>query len=199
MSHWREEYLAALAVRDRKEKASVELYDAYTRLADRTATLAANPIEEHSREPRRSSSSTSTIKNQPHYETGLSPAELLDTARTELSEAQRSRSDLQGCLDRVTAEVEKLRKQNIQHTRKINSSESQRAQLQLRLKDRDEELRGKAKLLEDFQDEMATLNLQLNMAEEKSNKFQRENQDLVDRWMARMGLEADAMNDASKF
>lgn len=46
---------------------------------------------------------------------------------------------------------------------------------------------------------MATLNLQLNMADQKSNKLQHENQELVDRWMTRMGLEADAMNDASKF
>jgi hypothetical protein len=46
---------------------------------------------------------------------------------------------------------------------------------------------------------MATLNLQLNMAEEKSTRLQKENQDLVDRWMARMGQEAEAMNDASKF
>lgn len=46
---------------------------------------------------------------------------------------------------------------------------------------------------------MATLNLQLNMADEKSNKLQRENKELVDRWMARMGQEADAMNDASRF
>lgn len=93
-------------------------------------------------------------------------------------------------------------------------------QLQLRLKDRDEELRGKAKLLDvgykalivwlyvhatdsfapqDFQDELASLNLQLNMAEEQSNRLQRENQELVDRWMARMGKEAEAMNEASKY
>lgn len=52
---------------------------------------------------------------------------------------------------------------------------------------------------QDIQDELATLNLQLNMAEDKSNRLQRENQELVDRWMARMGKEAEAMNDASKF
>lgn len=46
---------------------------------------------------------------------------------------------------------------------------------------------------------MATLNLQLNMAEEKSTRLQKENQDLVDRWMARMGQEAEAMNKASKY
>lgn len=52
---------------------------------------------------------------------------------------------------------------------------------------------------QDFQDELASLNLQLNMAEEQSNRLQRENQELVDRWMARMGKEAEAMNDTSKY
>jgi hypothetical protein len=37
------------------------------------------------------------------------------------------------------------------------------------------------------------------MAEKRSKELQRENKELVDRWMARMGEEADAMNDASKF
>jgi hypothetical protein len=37
------------------------------------------------------------------------------------------------------------------------------------------------------------------MAEDRSSKLQRENKELVDRWMARMGQEADAMNEASKF
>jgi hypothetical protein len=43
------------------------------------------------------------------------------------------------------------------------------------------------------------LNLQLHMAEQESEKLKRENKELVDRWMARMGEEADAMNNASKF
>ena len=48
-------------------------------------------------------------------------------------------------------------------------------------------------------DESLTLTLQLNMAEEHSQRLQRENKELVDRWMARMGQEADAMNDKSEF
>lgn len=32
MAHWREEYLAALAVRDHREKANIVIYDACTRL-----------------------------------------------------------------------------------------------------------------------------------------------------------------------
>lgn len=46
---------------------------------------------------------------------------------------------------------------------------------------------------------MVSLNLQLNMAEEATRKLREENKDLVDRWMARMGQEADAMNNASKY
>lgn len=53
--------------------------------------------------------------------------------------------------------------------------------------------------LQSVQDELASLNLQLNMAEDRSSKLQRENKELVDRWMARMGKEADAMNEASRF
>jgi hypothetical protein len=37
------------------------------------------------------------------------------------------------------------------------------------------------------------------MGDERNRKLQKENQDLIDRWMARMEQEADALNDASKF
>lgn len=37
------------------------------------------------------------------------------------------------------------------------------------------------------------------MAEEQSRKLEQENKELIDRWMARMGEEADAMNNASRF
>jgi len=50
--------------------------------------------------------------------------------------------------------------------------------------------------LQDVQDEMISLNLQLNMAEQKAKRLEKENQDLIDRWMARKGREADEMNEA---
>jgi hypothetical protein len=37
------------------------------------------------------------------------------------------------------------------------------------------------------------------MAEEKSQNLQKENKELVDRWMARMGKEAEDMNLTSKY
>ncbi|PWY84952.1 autophagy protein 16 [Aspergillus heteromorphus CBS 117.55] len=223
MAHWREEYSAALAARDRREKANQAIYDAYTNLADRTARLAAAQQHQSSDDqqqqhhpntnisPSPSSSaltpSTSARPSKHPHSLTQSPAppstlqiqESLLAARTDLSEAQRSRSELQDRLTRTTTELEKLRKRGTLDGRRVHALESEVSFLQLRAKDRDEELRGKAKLLEDFQDELASLNLQLNMAEERSSRLQRENQELVDRWMARMGKEAEAMNAASKY
>lgn len=42
---------------------------------------------------------------------------------------------------------------------------------------------------------MISLNLQLNLAEQKAEKLAADNQELIDRWMARKGQEADAMNE----
>jgi hypothetical protein len=48
------------------------------------------------------------------------------------------------------------------------------------------------------QDELIALNLQLNIAEQQRDKIKKENKDLVDRWMRRMGQEAEAMNLANE-
>ncbi|KAL3464195.1 autophagy-related protein 16 [Aspergillus heterothallicus] len=199
MAHWREEYAAALAARDRREKADITIYNAYTKLADRTAAPANNPDNKGFAQQSTPLTPVTDTKRQPLPLTGLSPEDLLAATRTDLAEAQRSRTELQGRLARASADFEKLRKRSNYDGRKIKSMEGEIMHLQLRLKDREEELRGKAKLLEDFQDELATLNLQLNMAEARTDRLQKENQELVDRWMARMGKEADAMNEASKF
>ncbi|PYI11122.1 autophagy protein [Aspergillus sclerotiicarbonarius CBS 121057] len=204
MAHWKEEYSAALAARDRREKANIAIYDAYTQLADRTGrmgTAASNPQSPVPTDGQQGPTDISGSRSSRQTSGAQDPSlqETLLTTRADLAEAQRSRSELQDRLARVTAELEKLRKRNTQDGRRIHAYGGEVAHLQLRLKDRDEELRGKAKLLEDFQDELASLNLQLNMAEERSSRLQRENQELVDRWMARMGREAEAMNAASQF
>lgn len=128
------------------------------RLADRTGKLAtstpaADLSSGHragSRKSQRSvSSSLVTASQKPlQPETETSPTDLLNATRADLSEAQRSRAELQDRLNQVKGEVEKLRKKNTLDGRRVSALESERVQLKLRLKDRDEELRGKAKLLE---------------------------------------------------
>lgn len=45
---------------------------------------------------------------------------------------------------------------------------------------------------------MIALNLQLSMAEKERDRLKKENSELIDRWMKRMGQEADAMNLANE-
>ncbi|KAK2766984.1 hypothetical protein FQN54_006301 [Arachnomyces sp. PD_36] len=210
-TNWREEYFSALGVRDEREKANVALYDAYTRLADRTgrieitASSAAtpapgtpNPPSQAQQPIKKPPPKNSSQKPQPDSQQSVS-SDLLTTARQELFEAQRSRAELQDRLAKKSNELDTLKKKFASESKRMAAISADRTHLQLKLKDRDEELRGKAKLLDDVQDELVSLNLQFNMAEERSTRLEKENRELVERWMARMGKEADAMNDASRF
>ncbi|KAL2367064.1 hypothetical protein RJZ57_008606, partial [Blastomyces gilchristii] len=145
---------------------------------------------------------TSKHQHQQHqhqHHHGTDTDALLSAARKDLSEAQRSRTELADKLAKTSAELDKLRRKTNGDARRIEALVAERALLLTRVKDRDEELRGKAKLLDNVQTELVSLNLQFNMAEERSKKLETENKELVDRWMARMGQEAEAMNKASKF
>ncbi|KAI4115738.1 MAG: hypothetical protein LQ345_003721 [Seirophora villosa] len=125
--------------------------------------------------------------------------EALVKTRTDLGEAQRSRGVIESRLRMLSDEMQQLKLQSTITRMQLNELTSDKAALTLKLKDRDEELKGKAKLLESIHDETVSLTLQLNMAEDQALKLRKENEDLVERWMTRMGKEADAMNEASKF
>jgi molecular chaperone GrpE (heat shock protein) len=126
-----------------------------TQLADRTSKLhAVAAATSTSSTPRQSDSQSipaplvAPSKKQLSSESGSTPTDLLNTARAELSEAQRSRYDLQDRLNRASKELEKLHRKGNLDDRRINTLENEKVHLQLRLKDRDAELKGKAKLLE---------------------------------------------------
>lgn len=119
--------------------------------------------------------------------------------RQDLAKAQQERADLQARLDQASRDFDQLKTKARQDGRKLAQVTANVNQLTLKLRDREEELKGKAKLVENVQDENVTLNLQLNVAEEQQERLKLENKELVDRWMARMGKEADRMNDESRF
>ena len=119
--------------------------------------------------------------------------------RQDLAEAQRSRGLLEAKLQSVTDEYNKLKVHTSLDAKCIRDLMREKSALPTGMRDRDEELKGKSKLLEDLHDETVSLTLQLNVTEEQIEKLRGENKDLVDRWMARMGEEADAMNNESKF
>ena len=194
MADWAGQYLAALKARDESEKANVELYEYCTRMADQKAELQRSRKQPD--EPPASPPPTFGLRRVASPTTRPdSPSQM----RRELSKAQQERAELQTRLDATVRELDTLKKKSKVDIKKINQLTANVTQLTMKLNDRDEELKGKAKLVKDVQDENVTLNLQLNMAEDQNQKLKQENKDLVDRWMARMGKEADRMNDESEF
>ncbi|KAM5429989.1 autophagy protein 16, interacts with Atg12p-Atg5p [Microsporum canis] len=204
MPNWREEYSTALCTRDQREKANISVFEAYTRLADRSGKLEKERAEavryaQGVSKPKATHSPQG--KKSQGTDDGAAPSGLdpLLAATQDLAAAQKSREDLSNKLEQALVKLDRLTRKLNAETQRAADLAVERTQLQIRLKDRDEELRGKAKLLDDVQDELVSLNLQFNMAEERSKRFEEENKQLVDRWMARMGQEAEAMNKASKF
>ncbi|KIY03754.1 uncharacterized protein Z520_00445 [Fonsecaea multimorphosa CBS 102226] len=217
MATWKEQYLAALQDRDRVEKANLALYEYCTKLADERAELykkarlaeKASPSENTPvPEPpvtspgwgiRRVTSPSIQGGTRPDSPSATATASILAQLRQDLSKAQTERADLQSRLDTALRELETLKGKAKADSKRIAQLNASVSQLTVKLRDRDEELRGKAKLIEDVQDENVTLNLELHMAEEKAQKFQKDNQELVDRLMAIKGKEADKMNEEGKF
>ncbi|KAI4135979.1 MAG: hypothetical protein LQ347_000211 [Umbilicaria vellea] len=203
MASWRSEYICALRERDKHEKAGQDIFHAYNKLADKAATLEATSspgdttVEAISVSALQAKGRTASTTDSRPSSSAL--AEALARLRHDLSEAQRTRGEQQSRLKSVTEQLERLKVKSSMDIQRISELIIEKAGLATRMRDRDEELREKAKLLENVHDETVSLTLQLNMAEERLGKLQRENKDLVDRWMARMSKEADAMNNASRF
>jgi len=195
--------MAALDARDAVEKSNMTIYEAYTRMADRAGKFESQEgqdVEADDRSPKLlTSAATGPGRKGGKLGATPPPGEPISKVRQDLAQAQQMRADLQVRLTTTAEELEKLQTKAKADTRRLNELTAERSHLSIRLKDRDAELKGKAKLLEDVQDELVSLNLQLNMADEQSKKLKQENKELVDRWMERMGKEADAMNEKSKF
>jgi hypothetical protein len=183
----------------------IDRFQLDTRMADRCAQVTSAPLST----PPASKSTPSNPPAPPPVvgRRGVSTAGFSSSAapephvqlRIELSNAQQERSELQARLDRSMRDLERLKaRSKVDHNR-ITQLTSELGQLSLRFRDIDEETRGKAKLLDNVQDETVTLTLQLNLAEEEVKKLRGENQELVDRWMKRKGEEADKMNQDSRF
>lgn len=201
MADWKDTYLAALEARDAAEKANEDICNAYAKLADRTAQLSRPAPPPAAQEARKTPPPSLVGRFSTKSPSPAPPVEIPSTAtlRQEFTSAQAERAKLSAQLDTVSAELQALKASSKTDRREITRLTKTSSQLQVRLRDRDEELRGKAKLLEDVQDENATLNLELKQADEKAKKLKRENQDLVDRWMKSKGEEAEKMNSEGKF
>ena len=107
-------------------------------MADRTATLEAGKAIIGSTEAPTSSKIPSKFAG------GTGDAQL----KVNLAEALRSKGQLQTRLKTAEDELDKLKAKTATDNRLIRDLTSERNNLALKVKDRDEELKGKAKLLE---------------------------------------------------
>jgi chromosome segregation ATPase len=151
-----------------------------TALADRTAQLSRQPIP-----------SNPQTQSPASYERAGTP--------TKGKEAEQSPSDLLSQLSDLTAQLSALSTQQRFSQNQVTTLTRQVLEAERKLHDRDEELRGKSKMVEYAQDEMVALELQFNLAEQRSEKLEKENKELVERWMKRMGEEAERVNRDSRW
>jgi len=124
---------------------------------------------------------------------------LVARLRLDLAEALRAKGQFQTRLQAAEDDLARLRSKTTADTRILRELTSERKNLTVKLRDREDELRAKNKLVADVQDELAVLNLQLNVVEKRRKEKEEENKELVKRWMERVGQEADAMNLANKW
>ncbi|KAK0267895.1 autophagy protein 16, interacts with Atg12p-Atg5p [Friedmanniomyces endolithicus] len=193
MSDWIEQYSAALTERDAREQAHKVYIDAYTRLADRTATLAANP-------PTPQPPTSNLPKSKPtSKDPDPTPNDLLSNLRADLSTTQKARQTLATQVVDLTLALTTLHSTSATSTSQLALLTRQKADTERKLRDRDEELRGKDRMVVLAQDEMVAQGLQLSLAEQKGEGLRRENRELVARWMDRMGKEAERVNRDSKW
>lgn len=169
MPSWRDDYLSALQDRDKKEKASQAVYVSClfihpemhvgnwqiasdAKLADRTATLQAARSAENTglREEPKSSPNLKERKTGRVKAVPGSPitGDAIIKVRQDLSEAQRGRGLMETRLQSVTEDLQKLKIQTSLDSKRIGELLKEKATLTTGMRDRDEELRGKAKLLE---------------------------------------------------
>ncbi|PHH63477.1 hypothetical protein CDD81_5758 [Ophiocordyceps australis] len=194
MANWREEYLSSLQESELQNPVNMALVQACSQMADRISALEAEKLHLQSRLPVDLPSSSSA-KSQAR----ASPADPTAVQlRFDHAESLRSKGVAETRLRLAEEELAKLRVQGKDDSRAIRRLTADASSLKTRLKDRDHEIREKRKLLEQFQDEMITLNLQLSMAEKERDKTKKENKDLVDRWMKRKAQEAEALNKANE-
>ncbi|RFU34937.1 hypothetical protein B7463_g1420, partial [Scytalidium lignicola] len=191
MTSWRDEYLQALKERNQRDTASfpqinTEFITAFTELLDRTAALEAEKATkiagpEKPSNPKDDAPQTLANDGGPQL-------------RNDLAQALRSNGQLKSRLKTAEAELARLKAKTKTDTELVKELSGLRTVLTQKVRDRDEELRGKAKLLDDVQDEMISLNLQVNMVEQRCKSLETENKELIARWMAHKGREADEMN-----
>ncbi|KAK5103003.1 autophagy protein 16, interacts with Atg12p-Atg5p [Lithohypha guttulata] len=198
MADWKVQYLSALKARHEAAKADIEIYDKHQN-ADLRAELRQIQAAIRAVPTRAPPVPAPLISYGFRRQTPIIESDIMAQLRQDFSIAQQERADLQKQVEVLRSDLEQATTKLKTHEEQVSRLTNLNSRFTTRMKDHEEELRGKARLLENVQDENATLNLELDQAEQEVKKVKKENKELVDRWVARMGQEAEKMNEDSKF
>lgn len=199
-----QQYMANVEATQRRDHADAEIINQYTQLADRkiAAEARSRALEAELADLRASSSQTQAqdakgkawiSKKTPASTEPAEPTGATAQLRQQLAEAQKARA----LLETEVAKLPGLQSSNASQNRQLITLEKEILSLKRRISDKDEEIREKQKLAERVQDDMISLTLEVNMAEERAGRLKKENKELVDRWMKEMGSRADTQNKES--
>lgn len=179
-----------MARRDERELANKAVYDACmflldmfllvltdsdTKLADHAAIIATSGPPVASAIPQEETTSSTRTLRPGTPGTNASPApssDLITTLRTDLAAAQSTRVTLTAELGTLNNTLASLQSTLTATSTTANSLAREKAILERKLRDRDEELREKSRLLERVQDEVVALEMQLNLLEQERSTRQ---------------------------
>ena len=164
MASWQKEYLQALDDRDKKEKANYEFYSSCLHFLPKRTKSELTISEDSKLADRMATVDQRASGDKDSSQALLSPSNVVNPAaaalsaplsteniakiREDLGEAQRSKGIMQSRLQKVSDELQKLKMHSALDKNRIVELSSERTILLTKIKDRDEELKGKAKLLE---------------------------------------------------
>lgn len=171
-----------------------------TKLADRTASLSAQAPSTEQPVPSLGLSQKSIRPGTPKDKSSPLPQETSSPSsfaqlRSELATTHKTRSDLEAKLSALNTELSSLKATDSEQKKRIAQLEKIKEQLERRMRDRADEIKGKGKLFDTVQDENLALHLELNMAEQEKEKLRKENEELTRRWVDKMEAEAKTMNE----
>ncbi|KAF3769590.1 hypothetical protein M406DRAFT_319982 [Cryphonectria parasitica EP155] len=198
MPGWKDDYLSSLLEAERNSPVNLALVDACSQLNDKIALLEAEKAQAV-QPPLSASTTTPSSPPIPSASTTLPSTDpVLLRLRADLAQALRQNTALATRLRAATADRDRLQGLTKTQEATIATLTTERGALSRRVRDQAEELRGKKQMLEQVQDEVLTLEMQLNVAEQQKTKIAAENKNLIDRWMRRAELEAREMNAANE-
>lgn len=205
------EYITALHSRNAQDRAQEDLITAYTKLADAYAdsqqpSAAPAPLPEPPKDARAPTPSrippsiTGSRAPTPQRTASDSPPQL----RADLTAANKTIHELNLAAAAFKDEVATLKareaaaeKTTAQLQARIAKLEAERVGANRRLRDKEGELKEKSRMVGAVQDEMLGMEMQMNVAEGRAQKLEGENRELVERWMRKVGGEAEEMNEGS--